>query len=193
MTIEPYSPADARTRALATRVAGRVRRPIVLVGLMGVGKTSIGRRLSHILSLPFTDADEEIERAARMTVSEVFAQFGEAYFRDGERRVIARLMAQGHGVIATGGGAFVQPDTRALILESGIAIWLDSDIATLVDRVGRKDTRPLLRGGDPAEILRRLQAEREPAYAEAPIRVQSGAGPQAETVQRVLEALDTWL
>jgi shikimate kinase len=158
-----------------------------------VGKTSIGRRLSQVLALPFTDADEEIERAARMSVAEVFARFGEAYFRDGERRVIARLMAEATGIIATGGGAFVQAETRALILERGIAVWLDSDVATLVDRVGRKDTRPLLRDGDPAEILARLQAERAPAYAAAPIQVRSGPGPQAETVQRVLEALDEWL
>lgn len=193
MTIEPTSPNDATIRDLAARLQGRIDRPIVLVGMMGVGKTSVGRRLASALHLPFSDADEEIERAARLSVSEVFARFGEAYFRDGERRVIGRLLQVGAGVIATGGGAFVQADTRALILEHGVAIWLDSDTATLVERVTRKDTRPLLRGGDPAEIVARLQAERAPAYALAPLKVLSGVGPQSDTVRRVLEAIDTWL
>ena len=193
MTIEPSSPNDATIRDLATRLQGRIDRPIVLVGMMGVGKTSVGRRLASALQLPFSDADEEIERAAQMSVSEVFGRFGEAYFRDGERRVIARLLQGGAAVIATGGGAFVQADTRALIIEHGIAVWLDSDTATLVERVTRKDTRPLLRGGDPAQIVARLKAEREPAYAQAPLKVLSGVGPQSDTVRRVLEAIDTWL
>ena len=193
MTIEPSSPNDATIRDLATRLQPRIDRPIVLVGMMGVGKTSVGRRLAQALQPPFSDVDEEIERAARMSVSEVFGRFGEAYFRDGERRVIARLLQRGAGVIATGGGAFVQADTRALIKERGIAVWLDSDTATLVERVTRKDTRPLLRGGDPAEILTRLKAEREPAYAEAPLKVLSSGGPQSDTVHRVLKAIDTWL
>ncbi|WP_152608550.1 shikimate kinase [Croceibacterium mercuriale] len=193
MTIEPSSPNDATIRDLATRLQTRIDRPIVLVGMMGVGKTSVGRRLAQALQMPFSDADEEIERAARMSVSEVFGRFGEAYFRDGERRVIARLLQGGPGIVATGGGAFVQPDTRAMIIERGIAVWMDSDTATLVERVSRKDTRPLLRGGDPAEILARLKAEREPAYALAPLKVLSGNGPQADTVHRILEAIDTWL
>jgi len=193
MTIEPSSPNDATIRDLATRLQGRIDRPIVLVGMMGVGKTSVGRRLASALQLPFSDADEEIERAAQMSVSEVFGRFGEAYFRDGERRVIARLLQGGAAVIATGGGAFVQADTRALIIQHGIAVWLDSDTATLVERVTRKDTRPLLRGGDPAQIVARLKAEREPAYAQAPLKVLSGVGPQSDTVRRVLEAIDTWL
>ena len=147
-------------------LARRIDRPVVLVGMMGVGKTSIGRKLAALLHVPFVDADEEIEQAAQMTISEIFAQFGEEYFRDGERRVIARLI-DGPGtrrVIATGGGAFVNPETRALILDKAIAVWLDSDVEVLVERVGRKDTRPLLRQGDPREILTRLKAEREPAY-----------------------------
>ena len=128
-----------------------------------------------------------------MSVAEIFEQFGEEYFRDGERRVIARLLDGGPSVLATGGGAFVRPETRALILERGIAVWLDSDVATLVERVGRKDTRPLLRDGDPAEIVARLKAERESAYAEAPVHVTSGTGPHSEAVHRILQALDRWL
>lgn len=173
----------------------RIDRPIVLVGLMGVGKSSIGRKLASLLHVPFVDADDEIERAAQMSIKEIFAQFGEPYFRDGERRVIARLI-DGPGtrcVIATGGGAFVNDETRALILDKAIAVWLDSDIDVLVDRVGRKDTRPLLKDGDPREILTRLKAEREPAYAQAPIRVMSSTGPQSRTVARVLKGIAEWL
>ena len=176
-------------------LAARIDRPVVLVGLMGVGKSSIGRKLATLLHMPFVDADEEIENAAQMSISEIFAQFGEPYFRDGERRVIARLI-DGPGtrkVIATGGGAFVNAETRALILEKAIAIWLDSDIDVLVERVGRKDTRPLLKNGDPREILTRLKAEREPAYAQAPIRVMSSSGPQGRTVARVLKGIAQWL
>lgn len=176
-------------------LARRIDRPVVLVGLMGVGKSSIGRKLAGLLHLPFVDADEEIERAAQMSISEIFVQFGEGYFRDGERRVIARLI-DGPGtrkVIATGGGAFVNQETRALILEKAIAVWLDSDVGVLVERVGRKDSRPLLKNGDPLEILTRLKAEREPAYAQAPIRVMSSSGPQSRTVARVLKGLSEWL
>ena len=174
-------------------LARRIDRPLVLVGLMGVGKTSIGRKLAGLLNMPFVDADEEIERAAQMSIAEIFEQFGEVYFRDGERRVIARLMDGPKQVIATGGGAFVNDSTRALILDKGIAVWLDSDINVLIERVGRKDTRPLLRGGDPREILTRLKAEREPAYAMAPIRALSSPGPQSRTVAQVLKAIDAWL
>jgi len=189
MTIDTHSTlTDGDIRA----IAARIDRPLVLVGMMGVGKSTVGRKLAQLLALPFADADDEIEKAAQMSVSEIFASFGEAYFRDGERRVIARLLEGGPKVLATGGGAFVQPDTRALILERGIAIWLDSDVKTLVDRVGRKDTRPLLRGGDPEELITRLKAEREPAYAEAPIKVMSDSGPQSEAVIRILQAISTW-
>jgi shikimate kinase len=176
-------------------LARRIDRPVVLVGLMGVGKSSIGRKLASLLHMPFVDADEEIERAAQMSISEIFDQFGEAYFRDGERRVIARLI-DGPGsrkVIATGGGAFVNPETRRLILDKAVAIWLDSELDVLVDRVGRKETRPLLRNGNPREILARLKAEREPAYAEAPIHVMSSDGPQSRTIGRVLKGIAGWL
>lgn len=189
MTIETRPLSDSAIQ----RLAARIDRPVVLVGMMGVGKSTIGKKLAQLLGLPFFDADDEIEQAAQMSVSEIFDSFGEAYFRDGERRVIARLMDSGPAVLATGGGAFVQPDTRALILERGIPVWLDSDVDTLVERVGRKNTRPLLRDGDPAEILARLKAEREPAYAEAPIKVTSDSGPQGEAVNRILQALEEWL
>ncbi|MBD3730169.1 MAG: shikimate kinase [Sphingomonadales bacterium] len=174
-------------------IAQRIDRPVVLVGLMGVGKSTVGRKLATLLHRDFIDADEEIEGAAQMSIAEIFEQFGEPYFRDGERRVIARLIEERHGVIATGGGAFVNAETRAQILQHAIAVWIDCDIATLVERTSRKDTRPLLRGGDPAEILTRLYDERKPAYAQAPVRVISEAGPHIETALRILEEIDQWL
>jgi shikimate kinase len=189
MMIETRTLSDAEIR----RLAARIERPLVLVGMMGVGKTTVGRKLGQLLDLPFADADEEIETAAHLTVSEIFDKFGEAYFRDGERRVIARLLDSGPLVLATGGGAFAQPATQALILEKGTAVWLDSDVETLVERVSRKDTRPLLRGGNPGETVRRLKAERDPLYAHAPIKVMSNSGPHADTVNRILKELDAWL
>ena len=174
-------------------LARRIDRPLVLVGMMGVGKTSVGRRLAAQLHLPFTDADEEIERAAQLSIPEMFEQFGEAYFRDGERRVIARLVASGRGVIATGGGAFVNPETRAMILANAIAIWLDSDLEVLLERVQRNANRQLLQGGNPREVLTRLKAEREIAYAEAPIHVTSSQGPHTRAVGQILKELDAWL
>ena len=189
MTIDAHNLSDSAVKGLAARID----RPIVLVGMMGVGKSTIGRKLAQLLDLPFADADEEIEQAAQMSVAEIFERFGEDYFRDGERRVIARLLEGGPIVLATGGGAFVQSATRELVLERGIAVWLDSDVATLLERVGRRDTRPLLRDGDPKEIVARLKAQREPAYAQAPIKVMSNAGPHGETVNRILQELATWL
>lgn len=176
-------------------LAQRLDRPVVLIGMMGVGKTSVGKRLAAALHVPFVDADEEIERAARMTIPEIFETHGEASFRDGERRVIARLIQEdgGHRVIATGGGAFSQPDTRALILERGIAVWLDSDIDTLMERTARKDNRPLLQGGDRRETLTRLREERRGDYCQAPIHVISSDGPHGKTVDRVLRGIAQWL
>ncbi|MCZ8322706.1 MAG: shikimate kinase [Novosphingobium sp.] len=174
-------------------LARRIDRPIVLVGMMGVGKSSVGRRVATLLNLPFVDADTAIEEAAQLSISEIFARHGEAEFRDGERRVIARLIDGTRQVVATGGGAFVNPETRALILDKAIAVWLDADIDTLVERTGRKDTRPLLRQGDPREILTRLREERAHAYAQAPIHVMSGRGAQSRTVARVLKEIDAWL
>jgi shikimate kinase len=150
-----------------------------------------------MLNVPFWDADEEIERAAQMSIPEIFAQFGEPYFRSGERRVIARLVgedgAHERRVLATGGGAFVDPETRALILKRTIAVWLDSNVDTLVARVGRKGNRPLLKNGNPREILTKLKAERGPVYAEAPIHVKSGNQPHQATAMTILKAIDAWL
>ena len=149
-------------------------RPIVLVGLMGVGKTTIGRRLAQRLSLPFVDADEEIESAAGMTISDIFERYGEPHFRDGERRVIARLIDGLPKVIATGGGAFMNDETRALIKERSISVWLKADLDVLVRRVSRKDSRPLLSGKDPLAILTELAEKRYPVYAQADIMVETG-------------------
>ena len=160
MTLAPEITAE-RIAALARRLD----RPVVLVGLMGAGKSTVGQRLAALLGKDFADSDAAIEEAAQRSVGEIFEDFGEPSFRDGERRVIARLIDEGHGVIATGGGAFVNSQTRALILERAIAVWLDCDIATLVARTKRRGTRPLLKKGDPAEILARLQAELVPANA----------------------------
>lgn len=164
-------------------------KPIVLVGLMGVGKSTVGRRLAGRLRLPFADADTEIESAAGMTVSEIFEKFGEPYFRDGERRVIQRLVDGRPKVIATGGGAFINDETRALILDQAIAIWLDAPIKVLADRVRRRDTRPLLRGRDAGEVLTELARVRNPIYAEAPIRIASDQAPHDSAVTAILEAL----
>lgn len=176
-------------------LAGRIDRPIVLVGMMGVGKSSVGKRLAQLLGCGFVDADEEIEAAARMTIPEIFDMHGEAYFRDGERRVVTRLLDDGRArkVIATGGGAFCNAETRALILEKGIAVWLDSDVDTLVERTARKSNRPLLKGGNPRDILSRLLEERRPHYSQAPIRVLSENGPHSEVLEKILEGIDAWL
>lgn len=173
----------------------RIDRPVVLVGMMGVGKSSVGRKLAALIHAPFIDADEEIEKAAQMSIPEIFAQYGEAYFRDGERRVISRIIdgPRTRAIIATGGGAFVNAETRALILDRTIPVWLDSEVAVLMERVGRKDNRPLLRQGNPREILTRLRDEREPFYSQAPIHVKSTSGPHSRTVTKVLKGIDAWL
>lgn len=177
---------ETKTDDTATVAAGRT---IVLVGLMGVGKSTVGRRLAARLGLPFVDADVEIEVASGLSVAEIFERFGEAHFRDGERRVIARLIDGAPKVLATGGGAFINPATRALILERAVAVWLDADLPTLVERVGRRSTRPLLKGRDPADVLRELAARRNPIYAEAPIRINSQAAPHEVTVNAIVAAL----
>lgn len=164
-------------------------RPIVLIGLMGVGKTTIGRRLAQRLHLPFVDADAEIESAAGMTIAEIFERFGEAHFRDGERRVIARLVDGSPKVIATGGGAFLNAATRALILDQSTTIWLDAAPHVLAERVAKRDHRPLLRGKDPLKVLTELAAVRNPVYALAPIHVVSKVAPHDATVNAILKAL----
>jgi shikimate kinase len=167
-----------------------IKRPIILIGLMGVGKSTVGKRLAARLHLPFVDADHEIELAAGLSIPEIFERFGEAHFRDGERRVIARLIDGRPKVIATGGGAFMQDDTRALILEKGLAVWLDADIDVLADRVARREgSRPLLKGRDTHKVLAELAAVRNPIYALAPIHVRSEPLPHEATVDAILGAL----
>ncbi|HEX8061762.1 MAG TPA: shikimate kinase [Allosphingosinicella sp.] len=164
-------------------------RSIVLVGLMGAGKSTVGRRLARRLGLPFVDSDEEIERAADHEIMEIFDRFGEASFRDGERRVLRRLLEGGRKVIATGGGSFMDDETRTLILDRCIAIWLEAGIETLAERVARRGHRPLLAGKDPLALLRELAEVRNPVYAQAHLRIRSEAGPHQRTVERIVEAL----
>jgi shikimate kinase len=164
-------------------------RTIALVGLMGVGKSTIGRRLAQALELPFRDADQEIEKAAGSTISEIFAAHGEEEFRAGERRVIARLLQEGPHVLATGGGAFMSPATRALIKQKATSVWLKADLDVMVRRVSRRDTRPLLAGRDPREVLHKLMDERYPIYAEADIVIETDDRPAIAAVDSILEAL----
>ena len=167
----------------------RVPKTIVLVGLMGAGKTSIGRRLAQQLRLPFVDADAEIEAAAGSSIEEIFQRHGEAAFRDGERRVIARLLDRPVQVLATGGGAFMDPATRALIQARCLSIWLRASLPLMLARVARRNNRPLLKTGDPGAILEKLIAERYPVYAEADITVDSIDGPPELTLEQVTTAL----
>jgi len=169
------------------------RRTIALVGLMGVGKSSVGRRLANALSLPFRDADAEVEEAAGRSISDIFAELGEAAFRDGERRVISRLLEHPPHVLATGGGAFMNPDTRALIKGNAISVWLKTDLDVLARRVARKTTRPLLVGRDPLEVLKAQAEARYPAYAEADVTVETGDTPHHTTVDQVIRALAAFL
>jgi len=165
------------------------RRSIVLIGLMGAGKTAVGRRLANRLDLPFVDADTEIEVAAGATVSEIFAEHGEAYFRQGERKVIARLLETGPQVLATGGGAYMNADTRASIKAHGLSVWLKADIKVLLKRVGRRDNRPLLAGADPEKVMKSLIEQRYPIYAEADLTVESRDAPHDVMVGVVIDAL----
>lgn len=176
-----------RLRALAAGLV--VTRTIVLVGLMGAGKTTVGRRLALVLGLPFKDADHEIERAAGKSVKEIFAEHGEPEFRRGERRVIARLLADPPHVLATGGGAFMDAETRAAVKVSAVSVWLRADLETLAHRVERREGRPLLDGQNPRTVLDRLMAVRYPVYAEADVTVESGHGPHGAAVEAVLTAL----
>jgi shikimate kinase len=170
-------------------VAALGKRSIVLVGMMGAGKSSIGRRLASRLGIPFVDADAEIEAAAGMTIEDIFAHFGEASFRSGEARVIARLLETGPQVLATGGGAFVHSETQAVIRRKGISIWLKADFDVLYRRVKRRNDRPLLKTADPAETLRKLLAEREPIYAQADATVHSRDVPHEIIVDEILTAV----
>jgi shikimate kinase len=168
---------------------GPFTKTIALVGLSGVGKSSVGRRLAIALGMPFRDADLEVEAAAGRPIAEIFQQYGEAAFRDGERRVIARLLAEPPHVLATGGGAFMNPGTRALLKAQAISIWLKADIEILARRVGRKENRPLLAGKDPLDALAAQARDRYPVYAEADIAVETGDTPHQATVEAILKAL----
>lgn len=165
------------------------RRSIVMVGLMGCGKSSVGRRLASRLGLGFVDADEEIETSAGMTIPEIFLEHGEDYFRSGERRVIRRLLEGGPQVLATGGGAFMSPETRASIKVAGVSVWLRAELAILMRRVMKRDNRPLLKSADPEGTMRRLMAERYPVYAEADIVVESRDTPHDVVVDEIIAAL----
>jgi shikimate kinase len=169
----------------------KLEKSLVLVGMMGAGKTSVGRRLASTLGVPFRDADAEIELAAGCTVNEIFERFGEPAFRAGERKVIARLLGEPAHVLATGGGAFMDPETRSRIKELAVSIWLRAHIELLIERVMRKDHRPLLRNTDTRVALERLLKEREPIYAQADIVVESDDGPHEAVVKRIVAALDT--
>ncbi len=171
----------------------KVPRTIVLIGLMGAGKSCIGRRLAALLGLKFIDADAEIERAAGCTIEEIFERHGEAAFRDGERRVIERLLGQAVQVLATGGGSFMDPRTRAAIHGRAISVWLRADLDLLLKRTGRRNNRPLLKRGDPRATLEGLMAERYPVYGEADVVVDSVDGPPEVTVERVRAAVESYL
>ena len=175
---------------IVQKLTNLLDRPIVLVGLMGAGKSTVGRRLARRLGLPFVDSDSEIEEAAGLSTAEVYEKFGEKDFRDGERRLVARLVDGAVRVIATGGGAYVDPRTRQLLNERAITIWLDAPVDILTERTGRRDTRPLLRNGNRQETLSRLAEERGPAYSEAHIRVTSGTGAHADVVDSIIAALE---
>ena len=177
--MDRYTPLRART--------------ITLVGLMGVGKSSVGRRLANALDLPFKDADVEIEAAAGRSIPDIFAEMGEPAFREGERRVITRLLENPPHVLATGGGAFMNDETRALIKERSISVWLKADLEVLVRRVSRKDSRPLLSGKDPLAVLSDLAQKRYPIYAQADLMVETGDTAHHVAVNQIISALSAYL
>jgi shikimate kinase len=175
------------------RYAPLRRRTIALVGLMGVGKSSVGRRLANALELPFRDADVEVEVAAGRSIPDIFKDLGEPAFREGERKVIARLLDQPPHVLATGGGAFISADTRGLIKAKALSVWLKTDLEVLARRIGRKDSRPLLAGKDPLAVLQTQAEARYPAYAEADVMVETGDAAHHVTVDQVIQALYDFL
>lgn len=172
------------------KLSKRLDRPIVLVGLMGAGKSTVGRRLARRLGLPFVDSDDEIEDAAGCSAAEIYERYGEADFRDGERRLVARLIDGTVRVIATGGGAYVDPRTRQLLNDRSITVWLDAPVDILAERTGRRNTRPLLRNGDRAGTLEQLSKLRGPAYSQAHIRVTSSDGAHKDVVETIVRALE---
>jgi shikimate kinase len=175
---------------IRSRLGGR---SIVLVGLMGAGKSTVGRRLASKLGLPFMDADHEIEAAAGMSIPDIFSVYGEDYFRDGERRVIARLLQEGPLVLATGGGAFMSEETRARVAQSGISVWLKADIDVLMRRVRKRTNRPLLQNSDPEGTMRRLIEIRHPVYATADLTVESHEAPHERIVNEIMRSLSVFL
>lgn len=175
------------------KAAPPLKRSVVLVGLMGAGKTTIGKRLSTALGVTFVDSDNEIIEAAGCSISDVFEMYGEQAFRELEQRVLLRLLTGAPIVIATGGGAFMNAVIRDAIREKGLSVWLKADLDVLVERVSRRDTRPLLKSGDKREILNRLMQDRYPTYAEADVVIDSSGGPHETVVQRILEALEARL
>jgi shikimate kinase len=182
--------AHTRQAELAHAIRqGLGARSIVMIGLMGAGKTSIGKRLAACLDMPFSDADQEIEKAAGKTINDIFAENGETYFRDGERRVIARLLNDGPKVLATGGGAFMNPETRARIADRGVSVWLRADIDTLMARVSRRDNRPLLKSPNPRGLMEKLIADRYPIYALADIVIESSDVAHEHIVAEIVRAL----
>lgn len=193
MTHRSAEQNSTRDRQLAEIRQSLGQNSLVLIGLMGAGKTAVGRRLAASLNLPFTDADSEIEEAAGQTISEIFAQHGEAYFRTGERKVIARLLNNGPQVLATGGGAYMDPETRAAIKDHGISIWLKANLRVLMKRVGRRDNRPLLQVDNPEAVMKKLIAQRNPVYAQADITVESKEAPHEVMVGAIVEALSVRL
>jgi shikimate kinase len=184
---------NAPAKPEAAIVAALGRRSIVLVGMMGAGKSSVGRRLAARLGLAFVDADSEIETAAGMSIADIFSAHGEAYFRSGEARVIARLLEGGPQVLATGGGAIMNPDTRAAIRAKAVSIWLNAEYDVLLRRVRRRTDRPMLKTVDPAETLRRLLAERSPTYAQADVTLNSRDAPHETIVNEAIAALGAHL
>ncbi|GGB73470.1 MULTISPECIES: shikimate kinase [Henriciella] len=180
-----------------TADAGRIEaalsdRTIALVGLMGAGKSTVGRRLADTLGRKFFDSDNEIERAAGLSIADIFTLHGEAEFRRGERRVLERLLGDEPHVLATGGGAYLDPDTRDLLREKAVTIWLNADLETLWRRVSRRSHRPLLKADNPKGVLSRLLDERRPIYEQADLVVTSKEGPHKATVDSILKALDEW-
>lgn len=190
MTRPDAASRQARAEHLTERLAGR---PLVLVGMMGAGKTTVGRRLAARLGRPFLDSDEEIEKAAQMSIPEIFEQRGEPEFRAGETRVIARVLKDGAVVLATGGGAFVNGETRALVKAEAISVWLKAEIDILFERVSRRNNRPLLRTANPRATLKKLIEERYPIYAEADVTVVSRDVPQDVVADDVIEAVIIYL
>ena len=174
-------------------LAKRLDRPVVLVGLMGVGKSTVGRRLARRLGLPFVDSDAAIEDASGFSAAEVYERYGEDDFRDGERRLVARLIEGDVRVIATGGGAYVDSRTRQLLNERAITVWLDAPVDILTERTSRRNTRAQLRNVDPKSVLARLDLERRPSYEEAHIHVKSGDGAHREVVDSIVDALAAFL